>query len=377
VANTGFKGLSVRQTGTAIVLRAGLLDAAGAQVTSGTTTLHLFEFQSDGSLKTYDWNDNTFKATACTTGSTTMSHQQGNNSTQNTGVWTKALSTLTGFTAGAVYLVMVTNSGASPAWQWDEFQYGSAEGDLVTTGLSTGTATLSSNLKAILGTTLTESSAGQIEARFKDFFDQASAGFNVSTVVSTYAGADTSGTTTLLARLTALRAGLLDNLDATVSSRLASGSYTAPPTAASIADAVWDEAQGGHTTAGTFGYFLDAQVSAAGGGGGGSDPWATDLPGSYVAGQAGYILGTNLDAAVSTRSDPATAQTIDLSTIIPVTGNTRHSIADCLNAAWAQGFGKWNKSGTGLTIKDENDTLIITFTLNASTSPTSRTPTFP
>lgn len=45
---------------------------------------------------------------------------------------------------------------------------------------------------------------------------------------STYAGGDTSGTTTLLSRLTALRAGLLDNLDATISSRLASASYTAP-----------------------------------------------------------------------------------------------------------------------------------------------------
>lgn len=39
------------------------------------------------------------------------------------------------------------------------------------------------------------------------------------------------------------------------------------PSAASVADAVWDEAQSGHTTANTFGYFLDAQVSAAGSGG--------------------------------------------------------------------------------------------------------------
>lgn len=36
---------------------------------------------------------------------------------------------------------------------------------------------------------------------------------------STYAGADTSGTTTLLGRLTSTRAGLLDNLDAAVSTR--------------------------------------------------------------------------------------------------------------------------------------------------------------
>lgn len=32
--------------------------------------------------------------------------------------------------------------------------------------------------------------------------------------------------------------------------------------AATIADAVWDEAQSGHTTADTFGYYLDARVSA-------------------------------------------------------------------------------------------------------------------
>jgi hypothetical protein len=33
---------------------------------------------------------------------------------------------------------------------------------------------------------------------------------------------------------------------------------------AEIADGVWNEAQSGHTTVGTFGYYLDAQVSAAG-----------------------------------------------------------------------------------------------------------------
>lgn len=45
---------------------------------------------------------------------------------------------------------------------------------------------------------------------------------------STYAGGDTSGTTTLLSRLTSTRAGLLDNLDVAVSTRLDSASYTAP-----------------------------------------------------------------------------------------------------------------------------------------------------
>ncbi|MFO0202791.1 MAG: hypothetical protein ACK528_06630, partial [Alphaproteobacteria bacterium] len=38
---------------------------------------------------------------------------------------------------------------------------------------------------------------------------------------------------------------------------LPTSSYTAPPTSAAIADAVWDEAYSGHTTAGTFGKLMD------------------------------------------------------------------------------------------------------------------------
>ena len=105
---------------------------------------------------------------------------------------------------------------------------------------------------------------------------------------------------------------------------------------AEIADAVWDEAQSGHTTAGSFGRYLDAEVSDAvagaapsaaavadavwdealsghlaagsagdalnGAGGAGADPWETALPGSYNAGQAGWIVGQRLDAKVSAMS---------------------------------------------------------------------------
>lgn len=52
---------------------------------------------------------------------------------------------------------------------------------------------------------------------------------------STYAGADTSGTTTLLSRLTNTRAGLLDNLDAAVTSR---ASQTSVDTIDGIVDAI-------------------------------------------------------------------------------------------------------------------------------------------
>jgi hypothetical protein len=49
----------------------------------------------------------------------------------------------------------------------------------------------------------------------------------------------------------------LGRIDTTVGSRLATAGYTAPPTSAAIADAVWDEAYSGHTTAGTFGKLMD------------------------------------------------------------------------------------------------------------------------
>lgn len=57
------------------------------------------------------------------------------------------------------------------------------------------------------------------------------------------------------------------------------------PSAATVADAVWDEALAGHAGAGSAG----AALSAAGTAG---DPWLTELPGAYASGQAGYIIGT-------------------------------------------------------------------------------------
>jgi len=68
---------------------------------------------------------------------------------------------------------------------------------------------------------------------------------------------------------------------------------TTPPTAAAIADQVWDEAIAGHAGVGSTG----EQLSAAGSAG---DPWATALPGAYGAGTAGKIVGDNIDAPIST-----------------------------------------------------------------------------
>lgn len=67
------------------------------------------------------------------------------------------------------------------------------------------------------------------------------------------------------------------------------------PTAGAIADAVWEEAVTDHS--GTAGSTAE-QLAAAGAAG---DPWATALPGSYTSGQAGKIVGDNLNATVSSR----------------------------------------------------------------------------
>ena len=64
---------------------------------------------------------------------------------------------------------------------------------------------------------------------------------------------------------------------------------------AAAVDAVWDEnIVLAHTTADTSG----RRLADAGAGG---DPWATALPGAYTAGQAGQIVGDNINATVSSR----------------------------------------------------------------------------
>jgi hypothetical protein len=67
-----------------------------------------------------------------------------------------------------------------------------------------------------------------------------------------------------------------------------------------IADAVWDEALSGHTTAGTAGKAL-SDASSAG------DPWATAVPGAYSAGTAGSRIGRIPDIAAGAAGGVAIA----------------------------------------------------------------------
>ncbi len=143
---------------------------------------------------------------------------------------------------------------------------------------------------------------------------------------------DTAGTTTLLGRLTSTRAGNLDNLDAAVSTRVATsalpanfsslaingsgqitvGAYASGQDAASL---VLNATASSFNTAGTIGHAINAAGTAA-------DPWSTTLPGTYSAGMAGNIVGNLLANIWSNTGSPT--RTLTAATNITSTGGTVH-----------------------------------------------------
>lgn len=63
----------------------------------------------------------------------------------------------------------------------------------------------------------------------------------------------------------------------------------------------------------------------------------------------------------------------DMAQAVP-TSNAAQTVGDALNAARAQGFGKWVLSGTSLTLyAADGTTAVRTFTLDRAAGPTSRT----
>ena len=172
------RGVDNREDTSPLVLRVLLTDSAGEIVTSGTTSLYLYELQDDGDLLSYDFDDNTFKSSALTTETASMTHQTGNNSTTNTGIWTYDLSTVTGFTKGGIYFAMVSHADAYPDVQVREFEWGVEIYDLA------------ARQKAMMSKTASESGldVGNFDATFdsleaiRDLLDDmAGAGFVEST----------------------------------------------------------------------------------------------------------------------------------------------------------------------------------------------------
>jgi hypothetical protein len=161
---------------------------------------------------------------------------------------------------------------------------------------------------------------------------------------------------------------LVDNINAAITSRLASASYTAPPTAANIADAVWDETMSDHLAGGSTGSSLNAAGSAG-------DPWATTVPGAYGAGTAGYRVGNGLDTNVGSRlaagsytappsaNDNADAL-LDRSNGIETGWSMRHALRIVLAALG----GKLSGAGTtAVNVRNATDTKTrITATVDAA-----------
>lgn len=161
----------------------------------------------------------------------------------------------------------------------------------------------------------------------------------------------------------------LSNLDATVSSRgtFDGGSVDSVTGAVGSVTAGVTLASGEHTSIAT-----DVQTGLTAQG--------------YTTLRAAKV--DNLDATVSSRSTFAGgavssvtgavgsvtgAVQLDMTQAVP-TSNTAQTVGDALNAARAQGFGKWTLVGTTLTLYAANgSTVVRTFTLDSATAPTSRT----
>mgnify|MGYP003394341489 CR=1 FL=1 len=132
-----YKGIDLI-SGTTILFEQSLKNSAGADLATGDTFLFLYEVQADGTLKTFDFNDWTFKATACTDDEIAMTHQKGNNGTVDTGVWTYLLSTVSGFTVGNKYIAKIVNSTAMPVALERRFQWGGNQEAISTLALESG-----------------------------------------------------------------------------------------------------------------------------------------------------------------------------------------------------------------------------------------------
>lgn len=94
---------------------------------------------------------------------------------------------------------------------------------------------------------------------------------------------------------------------------------------------------------------------------------------------AGYVdtevsaIKSKTDLIPANPAAVGSAMTLDMTQAVP-TSNTAQTVGDSLNAARAQAFGRWVKTGTSLVLYAANgSTVVRTFTLDDADAPTSRT----
>jgi hypothetical protein len=200
--------------------------------------------------------------------------------------------------------------------------------------------------------------------------------FPSSIGTSSYAGADTSGTTTLLTRIPGaitLNGGNVACDLQTIKTQAVTctAGVTVNPNVGGVqpfnfsgtgASAVLKaDVEQINTQAVTAGgpVTVNSQVGEA-------YEIATDSSGRVL------LQPTQTGVTIPTVTSVTTAN-LNLAQAIP-TSNAAQTVGDALNAARAQGFGKWTLSGTTLTLyAGDGTTVVRTFTLDSSSSPTQRT----
>lgn len=146
---------------------------------------------------------------------------------------------------------------------------------------------------------------------------------------------------------TAAQAGdemdLIDAPNATAVTAIQSG------LAATVADAVWDEATADHVAAGSTGKALSDAGSAG-------DPWATPIPGAYGAGTAGKAMADVLEDTSTTIPALFAAGSVTLTAPVSTDGDTvtlvqgdDYYLADSRHLSWTDSGSEW-PSLTGATI---------------------------
>ena len=110
---------------------------------------------------------------------------------------------------------------------------------------------------------------------------------------------------------------------------------------------------------------------------------ATNAPGIYkitmttteTSCYVGTLCGKSSTSGISILPITITFErnvTVDMTEVVP-TSNTAGTVGDALNAARAQGFGKWILAGTSLTLfGPDGSTVVHTFTLDSASAPTTR-----
>lgn len=158
--------------------------------------------------------------------------------------------------------------------------------------------------------------SGRVDANAQVVGDKT--GYTVSTV-SDKTGYSLSAAGMALFFTTDTTKTYVDAVNGSVVKEIADNAGGSALTVQDIVDGVWDEAIAGHLTSSTTGAALNAAGSAG-------DPWSTPLPGAYGSGTAGYIIGNNINATISSRSSHSAADVWAVTTRL-LTAGTNISLA--------------------------------------------------